>query len=311
LTRILLTGASGQLGWELARSLLPLGTVIVPERSRFDLERPETLAAVVDEIRPHILVNAAAYTAVDQAEQDVQLATKVNTDAPVELALAARRHGALFVHYSTDYVFDGGKTLPYLEDDPTNPLNAYGRGKLQGEEGVRTTGADHLIFRTSWIYSARGKNFLLTILRLARERETLRIVNDQIGAPTWARLVAETTVLVLFRAIVMRCQNAFESAVLNLTASGAASWYEFSAAIVIAARERGAMLKCREIVPIATQEYPLPAKRPANSRLSCERLQSAYGLSLPAWEACLQLVMDEVVAPVSAVARPGLGDTHR
>lgn len=293
MTTVLLTGASGQVGWELARSLLPLGAVVMPGRDRCDLAQPETLAVLVDEVRPQVIVNAAAYTAVDQAEKEPDLAMKVNAGAPEALAAAARRHGALLVHYSTDYVFDGSKTAPYLEDDAPNPLNAYGRGKLVGEEAIRAAGCDYLIFRTSWVYSLRGKNFLRTILRLSSELETLQVVNDQFGAPTWARLIAETTALVLHRDIALRRQGVFESGLLNLTAAGATSWHGFAAAIVSVARERGMLLKCREVMPITTAKYPLLAKRPANSRLSCGMLKVRYGLEMPSWETSLRLVMDE------------------
>ena len=195
--RILLIGSNGQVGWELARSLMPLGRVMVPERDQCDLARPDTLTPLVNSLRPDVIVNAAAYTAVDKAEEETDLAMTVNARAPGALAAAARRHNALLVHYSTDYVFDGTKSGAYSETDAPNPASAYGRSKLAGEEAVRAAGADHLIFRTSWVFAARGKNFLRTILRLAGEREELRIVADQFGAPTWARLIAEVTALAL------------------------------------------------------------------------------------------------------------------
>jgi dTDP-4-dehydrorhamnose reductase len=296
MSTVLLTGAGGQVGWELARALMPLGTVVMPGRERCDLARPETLAKLVDEVRPQIIVNAAAYTAVDQAEKEPDLAMTVNADAPGELAAAGRKHGALLVHYSTDYVFDGRKAAPYLEDDPPNPLGAYGRSKLAGEEAIRAAGGDFLIFRTSWVYSARGRNFARTILRLAGELKTLQVVDDQVGAPTWARLVAETTALALHRDLALRRRGAFQSGLLNLTASGATSWHGFASAIVSAARERNAPLKCREVAPIPTAKYPLLARRPANSRLYCGMLKVRYGLAMPSWETGLRLVMDELGA---------------
>jgi dTDP-4-dehydrorhamnose reductase len=293
-TTILLTGSSGQVGWELARTLMPLGQVVIPQRDRFDLAKPESLGALVEHIRPDVIVNAAAYTAVDKAEEEPELARAINASAPAELAKAARRHDALLVHYSTDYVFDGKKTAAYVEDDSPKPTSSYGRSKLAGEEAVRDSGADHLIFRTSWVYAARGKNFLKTILRLAGEREELRIVADQIGAPTWARLIAETTALALQQDLVRRKNGGFKSGVFNLTADGETSWHGFASAIVAGAQVHGAQLKCRAITPITTADYPLPAVRPANSRLAGNRFRERYGLKMPGWDACMQLCLAEL-----------------
>ena len=292
--RILLTGSTGQVGWELTRTLIPLGRVVIPERSHFDLARPELLGALVDTIRPDVIINAAAYTAVDKAEEEPDLALAINAAAPDELAKAARRHGALLVHYSTDYVFDGKKPGAYSEEDAPNPSNVYGRSKLAGEEAVRASGADHLIFRTSWVFAARGTNFLKTILRLAGEREELQIVADQFGAPTWARLVAEVTALALQQDLVRRKNGGFEGGTFNLTAAGETSWHGFASAIITAARERGATLKCRKVVPITSAEYPLPATRPANSRLSGVRLAERYGLEMPGWDYCMHLCLAEL-----------------
>jgi dTDP-4-dehydrorhamnose reductase len=293
--RILVTGATGQIGWELARTLMPVGEVIALERSQCDLARPELLGALVDAVAPDVIVNAAAYTAVDKAEEESSLAMTVNAEAPAKLAAAARRNGALLVHYSTDYVFDGTKAGPYLEEDSPRPASAYGRSKLAGEEAVRSSGADHVILRTCWIYAARGKNFLKTILRLAGEREELRIVADQFGAPTWARLVAEVTALALQQDIARRNNGTFESGLFHLASAGEANWHAFASAIVDGARARGAVLKCRSIKPIATAEYPLPAARPANSRLSAIRLATRYDVILPGWESCLQRCLDELL----------------
>ncbi len=292
--KILLTGSTGQIGWELARTLVPVGSVIVPERDQCDLARVDTLTAVVDAVQPDVIVNAAAYTAVDKAEEEARLAMTVNARAPGELAAAARRHGALLVHYSTDYVFDGRQAGAYSEADAPAPGSAYGRSKLTGEDAVRAAGADHLIFRTSWIYAARGKNFLRTILRLAGEREELRVVADQIGAPTWARLVAEVTASALQQDLARRKNGGFESGTFHLTAAGETSWHGFASAIVAAARARGAELKCRTVVPITTAEYPLPAARPANSRLSGAKLAQRYGLEMPDWESGMRLCLDEI-----------------
>jgi dTDP-4-dehydrorhamnose reductase len=294
MSNILLIGSNGQLGWELARTLAPLGRVMVPERSQCDLARLDTLAALVNAFEPDVIVNAAAYTAVDNAENEANLAMTINARAPGALATAARRHGALLVHYSTDYVFDGTKTGAYAETDAPNPVGVYGRSKLAGEEAVHAAGADHLIFRTSWVYAARGKNFLRTILRLAGEREELRIVADQFGAPTWARLIAEATALALQQDLARRKSGGFESGTFNLTAAGETSWHGFAGAIVAAARARGAVLKCRAVTPITTAEYPLPAARPANSRLSGARFAERYGLEMPDWERGMQLCLDEI-----------------
>ena len=293
-TRILLLGSSGQIGWELARTLMPVGHVIAPERSQFDLANPATLTTLIDASQPHVIVNAAAYTAVDKAEHETSLAMTVNGRAPGVLATAACRHGALLVHYSTEYVFDGAKTGAYSEADAPSPGSAYGRSKLSGEEAVRAAGADHLIFRTSWVYAARGKNFLRTILRLAGEREELRVVADQFGAPTWARLIAEVTALTLHKELARRESGESGSGTFNLTAAGDTTWHGFASAIVAAARARGARLKCRAVVPITTAEYPLPAPRPANSRLSGAKLAQRYALEMPGWDCCMQLCLAEL-----------------
>lgn len=296
MSRILLTGATGQVGWELARALAPLGTIVSPSRSELDLAKPATLAAAVDEIKPDVIVNAAAYTAVDQAESETAAAMAVNAEAPEALAKAARKHGALMIHYSTDYVYDGDKTDAYTEDDAANPLSVYGKSKLAGDEAVRASGADHLILRTSWVYAARGKNFLLTILRLATEREELRIVDDQTGAPSWSRLIAVSTGVALRQDLARRQQGAFASGIYNLTVGGAVTWFGFANAIINAARQHGVAMKCREVVPITTADYPLPARRPANSRLSNEKIARRYGLRLPEWQRCMQLCLAEVIA---------------
>ncbi|HYH41430.1 MAG TPA: dTDP-4-dehydrorhamnose reductase [Burkholderiales bacterium] len=303
MTRILLTGATGQVGWELEQALRPIGAVVAPSRGACDLARPDTLARVVDDARPDIIVNCAAYTAVDKAEQETSLAFTVNADAPAELAKAGRRHGALFVHYSTDYVFDGRKDGAYAEEDAPGPLGAYGRSKLAGEMAVRESGADYLVFRTSWVYGARGSNFLRTILRLALEREQLRVVADQTGAPTWSRPVAEITVAALQLDLARRAAGTFESAVLHLTAAGSTSWHGFASAIVARASALGVALMCREVVPIETRDYPLPAPRPTNSRLSNAALVKRYGLEMPQWETSLGLCLSEWAALRDSGAR--------
>lgn len=287
---ILLTGKNGQVGWELQRALLPLGRVDAFGHRELDLADAGVVRRKLDEVRPDIIVNAAAYTAVDKAESETDLAQAVNAAAPALLAQEAAQRGALLIHYSTDYVYDGAKAVPYVETDPTAPLGAYGRSKLAGEAGVRASGCHHLIFRTSWVYAARGANFLRTILRLAAEREELRIVADQIGAPTWARLIAEATAHALRQAMQERRGGNFESGVFHLAAAGETSWHGFASAIV--AGRSG--LRVKTVTPIATADYPTPAKRPANSRLDTGAFRARFGLALPDWRDCLPLCLEEL-----------------
>ena len=287
---ILLTGKNGQVGWELQRTLQPVGKVAAFSHAGLDLADAAAIRSKLDEVRPDVIVNAAAYTAVDKAESEPELAHEVNAVAPALLAQEAARRGALLIHYSTDYVYDGAKAAPYVESDKTNPLGAYGRSKLAGEEGIRASGCDHLIFRTSWVYAARGANFLRTILRLAAEREELRIVMDQIGAPTWARLIAEATAHALRQALRERSGGQFESGVFHLTAAGEISWHGFAAAILAG---RGG-LRVKTVTPITTAEYPTPAKRPANSRLDTGAFRARFGLALPDWRDCLRLCLEEL-----------------
>ncbi|MBI4989346.1 MAG: dTDP-4-dehydrorhamnose reductase [Rhodocyclales bacterium] len=287
---ILLSGRNGQVGWELQRTLLPLGRVAAFGHRELDLADAAAVRRKLDEVRPDAIVNAAAYTAVDKAESEPDLAHAINAAAPALLAQEAAQRGALLIHYSTDYVYDGAKAAPYVETDPTNPLGAYGRSKLAGEEGVRAAGADHLIFRTSWVYSSRGSNFLRTILRLAAEREELRVVVDQIGAPTWARLIAEATAQALKQAMQERKNGAFKGGVFHLAATGETSWHGFASAIV--AQRAG--LRVKAVTPITTADYPLPAPRPANSRLNTDKFRARFGLALPAWRDCLQLCLEEI-----------------
>lgn len=287
---ILLTGRNGQLGWELQRTLLPVGRVVAVGHAELDLADAAAAGRTLDAVRPDIIVNAAAYTAVDKAESEPDLAHAVNAAAPALLAQWAARNGALLIHYSTDYVFDGAKSAPYVETDPTNPLGAYGRSKRAGEEAVLNSGGDHLIFRTSWVYAARGANFLRTILRLAAEREELRVVNDQIGAPTWARLIAEATALALRQALAERRHGRFKSGLFHLAAAGETSWHGFATAIVEGRRG----LRVKTVTPIATADYPLPAARPANSRLDTGAFRARFGLALPDWRDCLKLCLEEL-----------------
>jgi dTDP-4-dehydrorhamnose reductase len=300
---ILLTGKSGQLGSELNRLLPKLGEVIAPERNELDLRQPETIRAIMRNAKPQLVINAAAYTAVDAAETDEATASAVNAEAPRLLAVEAKKLGALLVHFSTDYVFDGSKRSPYLETDHPNPINAYGRTKLAGEEAIRNSGAAHLIFRTSWVYATRGKNFLLTILRLATEREELKIVDDQVGAPTCAFDLAHATTEIL-TGILAKTRSEFispeVSGTYHMTAAGQTNWYEFAKAIVeeasrpqrdlpwLTSATNGHPLVARRILPILTLEFGSPTPRPANSVLSNERLLHQFGATLPDWRDQLQ-----------------------
>lgn len=297
--RCLLTGGSGQIGCELRRSLAPLGEVIAPGRDECDLTRPAAMAAVVRRASPDVIVNAAAYTAVDRAEREPDLAHAVNGEAPGVLARAARGVGALLVHYSTDYVFDGEKREPYAEDDVPHPINAYGRSKLAGETAIREASGDHLILRTSWVYAARGQNFVRTILRLSRERDELSIVNDQVGAPTWARDIATATTAVIERSLRERGAGRFSSEILHITAAGAASWCDFAAEILVAAHGGGllATSDAPRLRPIASKDYPTAAARPKNSQLSNARLAQRFGVALPDWRASLRACIEEMPAP--------------
>jgi len=293
LTRILLTGSGGQIGNELKTALAPLGELMACDRKRLDLTDSAAMLAAVREFRPTIIVNAAAYTAVDRAESEPDLALLVNGIAPGILAEEARRLDAMIVHYSTDYVFDGSKDSPYTEDDAPNPLSAYGRSKLAGDRAVQTSGAKHLILRTSWVYGATGKNFLLTIRRLAREREELRIVNDQFGAPTWSREIATATAGILTRVLnAERTQARAESGIFNVTAQGRATWHEFATAIIDATSAPRARSKTR-VVPIPASEYPTPAIRPRNSVLSHVKLRRIFALELPDWRASVSKCLAE------------------
>ncbi|MHB8727685.1 MAG: dTDP-4-dehydrorhamnose reductase [Sulfuricaulis sp.] len=296
MTRILLTGKNGQVGWELQRTLATLGDVIALDRHGLDLADPDSIRRVVREIKPYLIVNAAAYTAVDKAEEEPDLAMVINGIAPGILAEEAKKLGAALIHYSTDYVFDGNKDGPYTEDDAPNPLNVYGKTKLAGEQAIRAVGAPHLIFRTSWVYGMRGKNFLLTILRLAKERDELRIVNDQIGAPTWCRMVAETTAQVVVQLSCPQAEGWSEgtSGIYHLTAADQTSWFGFAKAILNHV-SRPAAVRLPRLTPVTTQEYPTPAKRPRNSVLSNTRLRQRFGLWLPGWEIGLRLSVEESI----------------
>ena len=294
--RLLVTGANGQVGWELRQSLAPLGEVIALDRAACDLARPAEAARILRAATPDIIVNAAAYTAVDRAEQEEELATLINGTAVGEIAQAARQLGALLIHYSTDYVFDGRKDAPYAEDDVPSPISAYGRSKLAGERAIAQCGGRYLIVRTSWIYAARGHNFLKTVLRLARERDELRIVDDQIGAPTWARDLAAATAVMSKQARQEIARDGFESGLFHVTGSGATSWFVFAQAVVKQAEQYGLLARKSKIVPIASSEYPVAATRPKNSRLSGARARHRFQIALPEWEQSLAVCMRELSA---------------
>lgn len=283
---ILLTGVSGQVGFELARSLQGLGKVIAVDRSRLDLGDLDQVRAVVRDVKPSLIVNPAAYTAVDKAETDADAAMRANGEAPGVLAEEAKRLGAALVHYSTDYVFDGTKEGAYVEDDAVNPQNVYGKSKLAGEQAIAASGCDHLIFRTSWVYGTRGKNFLLTMLRLGAERDELSVVADQIGAPTWSNTIAALTANVLAQAAVADQQWWSEkSGVYHLTAGGSTSWHGFAQAIFdLSTLETKPVVK-----PIPASSYPTPAARPANSRMSGAKLREAFGIEATDWREALAL----------------------
>lgn len=277
---ILVTGANGQVGWELQRNAAYSGKIVALDRDALDLSSLDAIRQTLREIRPDIIINPAAYTAVDKAEAEPDLAMIVNGIAPGVLAEEAKKLDALLVHYSTDYVFDGVKSSPYVETDAPNPQSAYGKSKLAGEQAIQAVGGKHLILRTSWVYGVHGGNFVKTILRLARERSELRIVADQFGAPTWARMLARAA---------MDMAGRFEpekSGVYHLVAGGRTSWFDFAEAIIGQARRYDAALagKPLTIRPITTEEYPLPAKRPANSSLSTEKVGRTFGVTLPNWE---------------------------
>lgn len=292
MTRILLTGIHGQVGWELQRSLQPLGEIFAFDRGGFDLANPDGMRTVLREIKPDIIVNPAAYTAVDKAESEseTECATAINATAPGILAEHAKQQDALLIHYSTDYVFDGSKPAAYSEDDPVCPINAYGRGKLAGEHAIQAVGCRHLIFRCSWVYGLRGQNFLRTMLRLARECDELRVVADQTGAPTWCRMIAETTALAIAR-------YTGQQGIYHLAAAGATTWYGFATAIIAAAAERGLLERIPAVRHITSADFPTPARRPANSRLNCSRLQHDFTLQQPDWAPELQLCLDSALPP--------------
>lgn len=305
---ILLTGRTGQVGSELLRLLPEIGEVVAPDRHELDLLNPDSIRRAVREIRPELIVNAAAFTAVDAAETQESDAHAINANAPGVLAEEAKKIGAAVIHYSTDYVFDGSKRTPYDEADSAAPINVYGKTKLAGEQAVCAAGVPYLIFRTAWVYSTRGRNFLRTILRLATEKEELRVVRDQFGTPTWSRDIAEATVKILAQLTSQGSSvaNSFSrvSGIYHLTAAGETTWFDFARAILEEAAHlspaiewfdkatRGRSLITKQIIPITTSEYPTRASRPLYSVLSNSRLRQTFGIELPHWRTQVHLVFE-------------------
>ena len=296
--KILLLGMNGQVGWELQRSLAPLGELVAldfdsPGPLAADFTQPEALAATLRAVAPQIIVNAAAHTAVDKAEAEPELARTINAEAPAVLAREAQALGAWLVHYSTDYVFDGSGTAPWREDSPTGPLSIYGQTKLEGEHAIRASGCNHLILRTSWVYAARGGNFARTMLRLAAERDRLSIIDDQIGAPTGAELLADVTAHALRSVLVQPGLSGTYHAV----ASGHTSWHGYASHVIEFARAAGqpVRVKVQDITAVPSSAFPTPAQRPRNSRLDTRKLQQDFGLSLPDWCTGVDRMLREVL----------------
>lgn len=294
--KILLFGKNGQVGWELQRSLAPLGELLALDRQDRqhcgDLSNPNGIAATIRALRPNVIVNAAAYTAVDKAEAEIELANTINCAAPRAMAEAATECGAWLLHYSTDYVFNGSGNRAWREDDATGPLNVYGQTKLAGECAIQASACRHLIFRTSWVYAARGNNFVKTMLRLAQERQQLSVIDDQIGAPTGAELLADVAAHAIRTALL----TPDVAGVYHLTAAGETSWYEYAHFALDFARQAGVALKTpkQAITAIPTSAYQTPAKRPLNSRLNIEKLQAAFDLRLPPWQAGVERMLAEL-----------------
>lgn len=290
MTRIAVIGSTGQVGWELVRSLQGAGEVHALTRMQCNLDEPAKAARVIASLRPDIVINAAAYTAVDAAESDRETAHRVNAEGPRELAAVCRESGATLIHYSTDYVFGGRGSLPHETSDTPGPLNHYGATKLAGEQAIRESGAQHLILRTSWVYGSRGKNFYRTMRRLLAEREEVRVVADQEGAPTWSRAIAAGTAALVVKALAGgsgRCELGERQGTYHLVNEGCCSWADFAEAIA-----QGLAPPTARIVRIATSEFPTAAVRPLNSRLSTSRLSNDWGIALPPWRESLKLVME-------------------
>ena len=287
--RIMLTGANGQIGYELSRCLLPIGDVFPLDHFQCDLSKLDLIPSIVDRIRPDIIINAAAYTSVDKAEKETELAEIINGIAVEVLAKEALSHNALLVHFSTDYVFDGNRPSPYSERDIPNPKNAYGRSKLIGDNAIQKINPNYLILRTSWVYSTHGNNFLKTILKLSSERDELNVVNDQRGSPTWARNIADATGYIIQRSVNELTSGNFSSDLYNLVSAGDTTWYGFAKAIIEEASDRNILSSNKQTVvhPISTEQFKLPAKRPCNSILSTNKIVDKFQIRLPDWRTAL------------------------
>jgi dTDP-4-dehydrorhamnose reductase len=294
--RILLTGTIGQVGGALLPLLPRHGTIVAPSPEDFDLSKPDTLAAKLDGVQPDLIINPAAYTAVDRAEDEAELAFRINAEAPAAMAQWAARHHVPMIHFSTDYVFDGAGTNARREDSPTGPLSVYGASKLAGDMAIQAAKGPHLIARTSWVYASKGTNFLRTIARLAGERKELRIVSDQIGAPTSAKSIANA-VMGILQTDMADLVNLFakRGGIFNVVCSGETSFHGFAVAIVDGLRSRGVKFAVENIIPIGTSEYPTKAQRPANSRLDLSRLKKDFGITMPSWQSALQTELDDFV----------------
>ncbi|SDS60921.1 dTDP-4-dehydrorhamnose reductase [Pseudomonas sp. Z003-0.4C(8344-21)] len=294
--KILLLGKNGQVGWELQRSLAPLGELVALDRQTLgglsgDLASLESLRSTIRQVAPDVIVNAAAYTAVDKAESETELASRINGLATGVMAEEAAASGAWLVHYSTDYVFNGQGVTPWLETDPVAPVNHYGASKLAGEQAIIASGCKHLVFRTSWVYGARGNNFAKTMLRLAKDRETLSVIADQIGAPTGADLIADVTAVALRQ--VMDQQHL--SGLYHLAAAGEVSWHGYATHVIEFAQANGEQLTVKAVDPIETTAYPTPARRPLNSRLNTQKLRDNFSLHLPDWQSGVTRMLMEVL----------------
>jgi len=299
--RILVTGATGHVGGALQKALDRFATVIATQHSEFDLTRLDRIAENLNRIQPDLIINAAAYTAVERAEDEKELAFRINAQAPGVIAQWAARHDVPLIHFSTDYVFDGSGSAPWRETDRPHPLSAYGASKLAGEEAVVGANGPHLIIRTSWIYAASGTNFLRTILRLAEQRKELRIVADQVGAPTSPRVVAAALAEIIgAHSTALRQRFAAAGGLINIAAAGETSWYGFTVAILDGLRQRGIALATERVLPIASAEYPSRVKRPANSRLDLSRLGEVFGVYPPQWDRALAAELDELAMALKA-----------
>jgi len=304
-TRILVPGSTGQVGWELQSTLAPLGTVIAPDRKQMDLANPDSIRQAIRDARPEIIVNAAGYTTVDKAESEPDLALQVNGVAPGIMAEEAKRLGAILIHYSTDYVFDGELSRPYTENDAPNPVNTYGKSKLAGERAIEAVGGNYLVLRTSWVYGARRTNFVLTVLRLARDKPELSMVRDQTGSPTWARALAEATADLLRRRELIPAH----SGIYHLSAAGHTSRYDFANAIIGSAREISGMRDgWAQVKAITSDQYPLPAVRPRSLVTDRTKVKRDFGVEMTPWEAqlpaCIRELAPTLGSPTDPVSRP-------